>query len=268
MESRKPPLKDYYAVLGVAPDATATQIKKAYRALAHRYHPDRLPSDEDAQAAGERMVEINEAFAVVSDKKKRDAYDQQRTAPKKPAPAAAEAAPGEWQMPEQPTPTPAATPRNPMVDQSVSQDFLYKLKALITQQGASANLKEEPEKPWLWSFQGKTWGGSYSVSLRLCPTLNPNVARDSMTHVASLVAKRRSGWKSNFFLFILAFQTLSEAETVLKLLRAFCGREDYSTTRNLVNVVVMDLNSRRSVLCGKRTHDKNIDPILSALAIG
>ena len=267
MESRKPTLKDYYAVLGVAPEASVTEIKKAYRALAQLYHPDRLSPEDDPQAAGDRMVGINEAFAVVSDKKKRAAYDHQRTAPTKPAPAAAEPAPADWEMPVQPTSAPTASPRNPMVDQSVSQDFLQKLKTLITQQGASANLKEEPEKPWLWSFQGKTWGGNYSVSLRLCPTLNPNVARDSVTHVASLVGKRRSGWKSNFFLFILAFQSLSEGETVLKLLRTFCNQEDNSSRRNLINIVVMDLNHRRSILCGKRTHDAKIDPILSSLAI-
>jgi len=275
MESRKPHIKDYYAVLGVSPDATQSEIKKAYRSLAQRHHPDRVSAEEDSQLgvelarhfALERMVEINEAAAVVSDKKKRAAYDQQRTAPSKPAPAA-EPAPADWQMPVEPTPARAAAPRNPMLDQSVGQDFLQKLKTLIAQQGTAANLKEDPEKPWLWSFQGKTWGGNYSVSLRVCPTLNPNVARENVVQVEAMAKKRRSGWKNNFFLFILAFQSLSEGETVLKLLRTFCNREDNSTPRNLINVVVMDLNQRRSILCGKRTRDKSIDPILSALAIG
>ena len=254
-------------MLGVSPDATTTQLKKAYRSLAQRYHPDKTAADEDAQVAVERMVEINEAFATVSDKKKRSAYDQLRTAPTKPAPAAAPA-PADWEMPVEPTPAAAAAPRNPVLDRTVGQDFLQKLKTVIAQQGASANLKEDPEKPWLWSFQGKTWGGNYSVSLRVCPMLNPNVARENVTQVEALAKKRRSGWKNNFFLFILAFQSLSEGETVLKLFRTFCNREDNSTRRNLINIVVMDLNQRRSVLCGKRTPDKSIDSILSALAIG
>jgi curved DNA-binding protein CbpA len=266
MESPKPKGKDYYAVLGVAPEATHTQIKKAYRLLAQKYHPDRVAGTDDAEQAIERMVEINEAFEVVSDKKKRAAYDDSRKAPSKPAKA--EPAATTWEMPVEPTPVAKkGTASNPLVDQQVSQDFLQKLKVMIAQGGATANLKEEQEKPWLWSFQGKTWGGNYSVSLRLCPVLNPNVARESIAQVQAMVGKRRSSWKSNYFLFVLAFQSLSEGETVLKLLRTFCNNTDNSTPRNLVNIVALDLNHRRSVLCGKRATDAAIGPVLSALAI-
>ncbi len=64
--------KDYYAVLGVPRDATADDIKKAFRKLARKYHPD-VSKEKDAEA---RMKEINEAHAVLSDPEKRAAYDQ------------------------------------------------------------------------------------------------------------------------------------------------------------------------------------------------
>jgi curved DNA-binding protein CbpA len=267
MESRNATRKDYYAILGVAPDASISEIKKAYRALAHQFHPDRMGTDVDTQAGMDRMVEINEAFAVVSDVKKRASYDQLRAGPAK-AEDSSERPSVDWVMPVEPTAAAVVTPAsNLAVADSVSEDFLQKLKALVAQAGASANLKEEPAKPWLWSFQGKTWGGSYSVSMLLCPTMNPNVARENVSQIQAMIKKRRSGWKSNVFLFIIGFQTLSEGETVLKILRSFCNQDANSTTRNLVNIVIMDMKSRRSVLCGKRTHETNIDPVFAALSI-
>lgn len=64
--------KDYYSMLGVARDATADDIKKAFRKLARRYHPD-VSKEANAEA---RMKEVNEAYAVLSDPEKRAAYDQ------------------------------------------------------------------------------------------------------------------------------------------------------------------------------------------------
>ena len=64
--------RDYYEVLGINKDADETTIKKAYRELAMKYHPDRNPGDDKAV---ERMKEINEAYAVLSDAKKRSEYD-------------------------------------------------------------------------------------------------------------------------------------------------------------------------------------------------
>jgi curved DNA-binding protein len=65
--------KDYYQILGVSRDATADEIKKAYRKLAAKYHPDKNPGDKSAE---EKFKEINEAKEVLTDPEKRKLYDQ------------------------------------------------------------------------------------------------------------------------------------------------------------------------------------------------
>ena len=64
---------DYYATLGTARDASADDLKKAYRKLAMQYHPDRNPGDKQAEA---KFKEINEAYDVLKDEQKRAAFDR------------------------------------------------------------------------------------------------------------------------------------------------------------------------------------------------
>jgi curved DNA-binding protein len=65
--------KDYYEILGVSRDADQKEIKRAFRRLARKYHPDVNPDDEQAE---DRFKEINEAYEVLSDPEKRAKYDQ------------------------------------------------------------------------------------------------------------------------------------------------------------------------------------------------
>ncbi len=63
-------MKDYYQILGIEKNASKEEIKKAYRKLAHKYHPDKSEGDE------KKFKEINEAYQVLSDETKRSQYDQ------------------------------------------------------------------------------------------------------------------------------------------------------------------------------------------------
>src|SRR5690606_7929141 len=65
--------KDYYEILGVNRDASDDEIKKAYRKLAMKYHPDRNPDNPKAE---ESFKEAKEAYEILSDAQKRAAYDQ------------------------------------------------------------------------------------------------------------------------------------------------------------------------------------------------
>src|SRR5258708_36845667 len=65
--------RDYYEVLGVGRDASDDQIKKAYRNLARKFHPDRNPGDKQAEAS---FKEVQDAYDVLSDKTKRAQFDR------------------------------------------------------------------------------------------------------------------------------------------------------------------------------------------------
>lgn len=65
--------RDYYEILGVSKDVSAAELKKAYRRVAMKYHPDRNPDDKSME---EKFKEANEAYEILSDAQKRAAYDQ------------------------------------------------------------------------------------------------------------------------------------------------------------------------------------------------
>ena len=65
--------RDFYEVLGISKSASPDEIKKSYRKLAMKYHPDKNAGNKDAEG---KFKEVKEAYEILSDAQKRDAYDR------------------------------------------------------------------------------------------------------------------------------------------------------------------------------------------------
>jgi hypothetical protein len=114
---------DFYQILGVGPSASAREIKSAYRRLVKRYHPDLFSTAAAKADATEKLRQINEAYAVLGNPKRRHDYDQcfnQR--PAQSAPVAATAPPGERR---------GASPRRPAANRRDKTQVIKFLKARL-----------------------------------------------------------------------------------------------------------------------------------------
>ena len=124
-------MADFYAILGVPPNATIEQIKDRYRFLAHAYHPDKFPSAGHKAQASEAFKGINEAFQILSDARLRSAYDRQRvvgSAPPKPPPTKRAASPP---PPPTPQPTPEPTPPSEPAPSRPESGISLKAKVIV-----------------------------------------------------------------------------------------------------------------------------------------
>mgnify|MGYP000536544582 CR=1 FL=1 len=74
-------MKDYYKILDLSPEASQQEIKEQYRFLLQAWHPDKWPTPSHKARAGEKTKEINKAYAVLGDRKKRADYDRRRPSP-------------------------------------------------------------------------------------------------------------------------------------------------------------------------------------------
>ena len=120
--------KDYYDTLGVAKNASDGDIKKAYRKLAMKHHPDRNQGD-GAKKSEEHFKEVKEAYEMLSDPKKRAAYDQYGHAGVDPNVGARAAAPTAWA---------AASPRPSAISSATSSSAAASAAAAASRSFAAA----------------------------------------------------------------------------------------------------------------------------------
>ena len=262
-------MKDYYAILGLSPDASLEAIKRAYRVRAREAHPDRFSHKGDAaeDAATALMADLNEAYGVLSDPEQKQEYDLQLRAYRA----------GEPPPPPRPSTTtaPAAAPEAPPAPRRERAVAGEEVSSTVIREFANRLRKEllESKKPVPWAerkFDGFDWVlessqfiAHYYVASRTYASVNPEAAQVFVHNMGKAIEKGNHVFKNDYFLFLLAFQRLTEPEQVQAILRRF-----QTTKMNTkASAFLVDVAHGRSLQCGPFIKDDTYLALLKMLRL-
>ncbi|MGH9787137.1 MAG: J domain-containing protein, partial [Candidatus Acidiferrales bacterium] len=226
-------MKDYYAILGLGPDADLETIKRAYRLKAREAHPDLVSHlGEDLQAeATALMSELNEAYRTLSNEEQRREYDIAWRALQagEPLPAAPTPAPVTAEVIADIAPAPRREKARPAseVSTSVIREFADRMRKVLLENKKTFQWKEKKLDGFDWAVEQAFFMDYYCVASRTVAVADLESAQKFRATADRAIQQGRHTFKNDYFLFLLAFQGMDEPEQVQALLRRYqpSGRE-------------------------------------------
>jgi curved DNA-binding protein CbpA len=261
-------LQDYYALLGLDPDASPESIKIAYRRLARIHHPDvHATSSTDAEKASveARMAQLNEAYAVLSHGRSRREYDEQLhleaslairttttcTADTRTATTQSKTTSGKAPRPRVRT--------NEEVDSTVVNQFSAHFREIFLNQAAGFSWKKVAFEGFDWGLEASSWRSHYCVAMRGFAAIDPVTAKRFINYAEMVVGRYRRQIRRSSFLFLVPFRQISEWESI----SAQC--QPFATRRNRAGIVLLDLQHGRTLRFGSPMPDKKFEKIIQSI---
>jgi hypothetical protein len=265
-------VKDYYAILGLDPDASVHSIKVAYRHLARELHPDRMgkATAEERAAASARMAEVNEAYGVLSRPESRREYDLSliEEATGATVTAAAHAAGPAPEPAVEAEPTAAAAPARERPEARLgaetTRQFLNQVRADLFKKSA-VNWKEARLEGFDWSLEAGLWPRKYVVAARGFAVADLGSMTKLVNYATVAVTRLQRPFRANLFLFLVTFQRAAEGQAVAALCSRFAERARAQRAHPLI--VLHDVNSGQRVMLGRRTGDARFEGVLKMLRL-
>ncbi len=244
-------MKDYYAILGLDPEASAESVKVAYRRLANQYHPDHLvgATPEELARSSDRMREINEAYSVLS-----------RRARGRVLPGRGGDGAGVIVVPEARR-AETVRPDVSVVFSSLSAELSEKVRRAVSATGA--RWRDVTFEGFDWAMVSGSLLSKFAVGFRGFPLVDLDVTR-KFTNYADVVIENSSSYRKNFLLFLIAFQRITQPEQVAAACRQFCYGNRGRKTAEL-EIALVDVGHAKTVVCGPKVRDERYGRMLRQL---
>jgi hypothetical protein len=267
-------LPDYYAILGLDPDASPESIKIAYRRLARQYHPD-LQSNcstaaEKASIDG-HMAQLNQAYAVLSNAKSRREYDVQmrlecvltKTASRPQTKTVSEIS--RTNTGSSRADGPRIRPRYE-VDSTVVTQFAGHLRQEFLNKRSVFSWSAAALEGFDWGLEASTWSSYYCVALRGFAEVDPSAAKKFVNYCEMAFARCKRAIRKNHFVFLLPFRMMSEWQSVSSQIEPFVrGAKSKGGSRPPITVILLDMHHGRTLRLGVRFQDKRFEELLQSI---
>ncbi len=258
-------MDDYYAILGLDPDASPQSIKVAYRRLARLTHPDQKMHATDAEKAvlSLRMAQLNEAYGVLSDAKRRREFDEKLHVreiliPKETTDTSGretKASAGKVQRPQ-------ARP-HPEVFSAMVNEFSNHLRAAFWAHREVFPWRQRELEGFQWALEAFFWSSHYCVALRGFTAVNSSTTRKLINYSEIAIVRCKRRLRKSYFLFLLPFQQLTEWELVSAQCQRFVSEESRARlSRTPVGIVLLDMSHGRALRFGTQIREKRFEQLL------
>lgn len=268
-------LHDYYAILGLDPDASPESVKIAYRRLARQHHPDlkaHCSTEVEKASVDACMAQLNEAYAVLSNAKSRMEYDERlhlecilvsKTATR--SASERETAADQTKTATNKAHHSRIRPRHEL-DSTVVTQFSGHLRETFLSKRSGFSWNAVEFEGFDWGLEALSWSSHYCVALRCFAAVDSSTTKKFINYSEMVIERWKRHIRKNYFLFLLPFLQMSEWESVSSQVQPFVGGKTRAALSiPPTGVILLDMHHGRILRLGSPFPDKRFEQLIRSI---